>query len=240
MNKMLKIGVAALAISAVCPAFAETVDVAEEETDSSVIGFTPVAVGLATPVQLPWGLNRWDVFGIDFNLFYSDAPKMYGIDFGGLATLTRDTTIGLVVGGLGNISFADIYGLRATCGINYTEKSVWGAEVGLIGVRDELVGLDVNLLGSFQQKVCGVQVSGLANFSKVKSHGLDAAGIANIAETAYGLQLALVFNMTKELHGAQVGLINYTEDCPSGFQIGIVNIILQNRIKFLPIVNGYF
>jgi hypothetical protein len=46
--------------------------------------------------------------------------------------------------------------------------------------------------------------------------------------------------MTKELHGAQVGLINYTEDCPSGFQIGIVNIILQNRIKFLPIVNGYF
>ena len=240
MNKMLKIGVAALAISAVCPAFAETVDVAEEETDSSVIGFTPVAVGLATPVQLPWGLNRWDVFGIDFNLFYSDAPKMYGVDFGGLATLTRDTTIGLVVGGLGNISFADIYGLRATCGINYTEKSVWGAEVGLIGVRDELVGLDVNLLGSFQQKVCGVQVSGLANFSKVKSHGLDAAGIANIAETAYGLQLAIVFNMTKELHGAQVGLINYTEDCPSGFQIGIVNIILQNRIKFLPIVNGYF
>ena len=73
MNKMLKIGVAALAISAVCPAFAETVDVAEEETDSSVIGFTPVAVGLATPVQLPWGINRWDVFGIDFNLFYSFA-----------------------------------------------------------------------------------------------------------------------------------------------------------------------
>ncbi len=240
MNKMLKIGVAALAISAVCPAFAETAEAVEAETDSSVIGFTPVAIGLATPVQLPWGINRWDVFGIDFNLFYSDAPKMYGIDFGGLATLTRDKTIGLVAGGLANISFADIYGLRATCGINYTEKSVWGAEVGLLGVRENLTGLDVNLLGSFQQQVCGLQVSGLANIAKVKSHGMNVAGIANLSEAAYGLQLALVFNMTKELHGAQIGLINYTEDCPSGFQIGIVNIILQNRLKFLPIVNGYF
>lgn len=237
MNKMLKIGVAALAISTVCPSFAQDV---EEETDSSVIGFTPVAIGLATPVQLPWGLNRWDVFGIDFNLFYSDAPKMYGIDFGGLATLTRDTTVGLVVGGLGNFSFSDIYGLRVTCGLNYTEKSVWGADIGLLGVRDTLTGLDVNLLGSFQQQNCGLQVSGLANFAKVKSHGVNIAGIANIADKAYGLQLALVFNMTKELHGTQIGLINYTEDCPSGFQIGIVNLILQNRIKFLPIVNGYF
>lgn len=237
MNKMLKIGIAALAISTVCPSFAQDV---EEETDSSVIGFTPVAIGLATPVQLPWGLNRWDVFGIDFNLFYSDAPKMYGIDFGGLATLTRDTTVGLVVGGLGNFSFSDIYGLRVTCGLNYTEKSVWGADIGLLGVRDMLTGLDVNLLGSFQQQNCGLQVSGLANFAKVKSHGVNIAGIANIADKAYGLQLALVFNMTKELHGAQIGLINYTEDCPSGFQIGIVNLILQNRIKFLPIVNGYF
>lgn len=237
MNKMLKIGVAALAISTVCPSFAQDV---EEERDSSVIGFTPVAIGLATPVQLPWGLNRWDVFGIDFNLFYSDAPKMYGIDFGGLATLTRDTTVGLVVGGLGNFSFSDIYGLRVTCGLNYTEKSVCGADIGLLGVRDTLTGLDVNLLGSFQQQNCGLQVSGLANFAKVKSHGVNIAGIANIADKAYGLQLALVFNMTKELHGTQIGLINYTEDCPSGFQIGIVNLILQNRIKFLPIVNGYF
>lgn len=237
MNKMLKIGVAALAISTVCPSFAQDV---EEETDSSVIGFTPVAIGLATPVQLPWGLNRWDVFGLDFNLFYSDAPKMYGIDFGGLATLTRDTTVGLVVGGLGNFSFSDIYGLRVTCGLNYTEKSVWGADIGLLGVRDTLTGLDVNLLGSFQQQNCGLQVSGLANFAKVKSHGVNIAGIANVADKAYGLQLALVFNMTKELHGTQIGLINYTEDCPSGFQIGIVNLILQNRIKFLPIVNGYF
>ena len=238
MNKILKIGVASLAISAVCPAFAQ--EEIEEEVESSVVGFTPIAVGIATPVQLPWGINRWDVFGLDFNLFYSDAPKMYGLDFGGLATLTRDDTIGLVAGGLANVSFADIYGLRATCGLNYTEKSVWGAEVGLIGFRENLVGFDANILGSFQQQVCGVQISGLANVAKVKSHGCNVAGIANLAEEAHGLQLAVVFNMTKELNGAQVGLINYTEDCPAGFQIGLVNIILQNKIKFLPFVNGYF
>lgn len=237
MNKMLKIGVASLALAAACPAFAQDV---EEEVDSSVIGFTPVAIGLATPVQLPWGINRWDVFGLDLNLFYSDAPKMYGIDVGGLATLTRDTTIGLVVGGLANVSFANNYGLRVTCGLNYTEKGVWGADIGLVGFRDSICGLDVNILSSFQNKACGLQISGLANIAKVKSHGCTIAGIANLAETAYGLQLALVFNMTKELHGAQIGLINYTEDCPSGFQLGLVNIILQNKLKFLPIVNGYF
>ena len=36
-------------------------------------GWTTVAVGLATPVALPWGLEKWDVFGIDLNLGYSDS-----------------------------------------------------------------------------------------------------------------------------------------------------------------------
>ena len=88
--------------------------------------------------------------------------------------------------------------------------------------------------------VCGMQVGGLATVSAEESYGLNVAGLANLAKTAYGLQLALLFNYTTELHGAQISLINYTEACPSGFQIGLVNIIMQNRLKFLPIVNGYF
>ena len=235
MNRMLKFGIVAAAIASAVPSFAQ--DVEEEE---GPIGWTPIALGIATPVQLPWGLNRWDVYGLDLNLFYSDAPKMYGLDIGGLAELTRNTAKGLLIGGLANVAFENVYGLRATFGLNYCEKDVYGADLGLVGFRDTLHGLDVNFLASYQTEVCGMQVSGLANVSTVESYGLNVAGLANLSRTAYGLQLALLFNYTKELHGAQISLINYTEDCPSGFQLGLVNIIMQNRIKFLPIFNGYF
>ena len=235
MNRKFKLAAAALAMAAV-PAFAQDAEIEEE----GVIGMTPVAIGIATPVQLPWGINRWDVFGLDINLFYSDAPKMYGIDIGGLAELTRDTAIGLLVGGLANVAYDDVYGIRATFGLNYGQKGLWGMDAGLVGVRDNLHGLDVEFLGSYQREVCGLQISGLANVATVESYGMNVAGLANLAKTAYGLQLALLFNMTEELHGAQIALVNYTEDCPSGFQIGLVNIILQNKLPVLPIVNGYF
>lgn len=235
MNRTFKIGLAALALTAATPAFAQ--DIEEEE---GPIGFTPVAIGLATPVQLPWGINRWDVFGLDLNVFYSDAPKMYGVDIGGLATLVRDKTKALVVSALGNVAFENVYGLRATLGLEYCAKGVYGADLGLVGVRDDLHGLDVEFLGTYQRKVCGLQVSGLANVATEESYGANIAGLANLSKTAYGLQFAFIFNMTEELHGAQIGLVNYTADCPSGFQIGLVNIIMQNRIKVLPIVNGYF
>jgi len=238
MNRTLKFGIAALAIASVVPAFAQ--DAEDEEENVGSYGWTPVAIGLATPVQLPWGLNRWDVFGLDLNIFYSDAPKMYGLDIGGLAELTRSTAAGLLVGGLANIAFDDVYGLRGTLGLNYCEGGVYGADLGLVGFRDSLHGFDAEFLGSYQRNVCGLQISGLANVATVESYGVNIAGLSNIAKTAYGLQLSFLFNMTEELHGCQIALVNYTADCPSGFQIGLVNIILQNKIKFLPIVNGYF
>ena len=74
MNRTIKIGFAALALAAVAPAFAQN-----ETNAEGPVGYTPVAIGLATPVQLPWGLNRWDVYGLDLNLFYSDAPTMVGL-----------------------------------------------------------------------------------------------------------------------------------------------------------------
>ena len=87
MKKSVAFGFAALALAVSVPAFAE-------EEEEGAIGWTPVAIGLASPVQLPWGMARWDVFGLDLNLFYSDAPKMYGIGIGGLAMTTRDDLMG--------------------------------------------------------------------------------------------------------------------------------------------------
>ena len=237
MNRIIKVGIAALAMAAVVPSFAQDIEIEEEE---GPIGWTPVCIGLATPVQLPWGLDRWDVFGLDLNVFYSDAPKMYGLDIGGLATLTRDDMIGLQVSGLLNLACADVYGLRATLGLNFGCQSVYGMDAGLIAFRDKFYGFDAEFLGSAQREMCGLQIGGLANVSAVESYGVSIAGITNLAKTSYGLQLSAIFNMTDELHGAQIALVNYADECVSGFQIGLVNIIMSNKIKVLPIVSGYF
>lgn len=243
MNRNITAGITALALTAFVPTFAQQ-DVEAEEVEEveveGTVGWTPVAIGLATPVQLPWGINMWDVYGLDFNVFYSDAPKMYGLDIGGFATVVRKDTVGCVFSALFNGAFGDVYGLRATPGVNLTDGTVYGAEMGLIGLREKIYGLDIQFLGSAQHNVCGLQMSGLANVSDVESYGCTVAGGANIARDAYGLQFACLFNMAEELHGAQVGLVNYADYCPNGFQVGLVNIIMSNQLKVLPFVNGCF
>ncbi len=238
MNRLMKIGVAAIALATAVPAFAQ-----ENETFAEgPVGWTPIALGLVTPLQLPWGLDRWDVYGLDVNVFYTDAPRMYGIGLGGVAMQVRDDLIGLQVSGLFNWNRGNVYGLRTTLGLNLSsaETKTYGVDVGLLAIRDSITGVDVNLLGALSDNVCGLQVGGLANISKVESYGATIAGLGNAAKTAYGLQLAGLLNMTAELHGCQIALVNYADYCPNGFQIGLVNIIMSNRVKVLPFVNGYF
>lgn len=236
MNRIIKVGIASLALAAVAPSFAQETETVAEGPQ----GWTPVALGLATPVQLPWGLNRWDVFGLDLNLFYSDAPRMYGLDIGGLAAVTRDDMAGLQVSGLFNLGCKDVYGLRATLGLNMCAGTLYGLDAGLIGFHNNVSGAVIHFLGGASRNMCGLAVGGLANVMAEESYGCSIAGVANFARTAYGMQIAFIYNMTDELHGCQIALVNYADYCPNGFQIGLVNIVMSNRVKVLPFLNGYF
>ena len=236
MNRTIKFAFAALALTAATPVVAQESQTKPDEP----VGWTPIALGIATPVQLPWGLNRWDVYGLDVNLFYSDAPEMIGLDVGGLASVVRQEMKGLQVGGLFNFNAENVYGMRATLGLNLARHSVYGFDAGLLSFSENVCGLDVHFLGAAQRNITGLQVSGLANVTDVQSYGCTIAGVCNLARTSYGLQLALIYNMTDELHGAQIALVNFADYCPNGFQIGLVNIILSNKVKVLPFVNGYF
>ena len=235
MNKYIKLGVAAAALSAVVPAFAEEAEVEEE----GAIGWTPVAVGLASPVQLPWGSHKWDVYGLNLGLIWTDAPKVYGLDVTGFASATRDDLIGLKATALCNWNDADVYGLRATVGGNFCWGTEYGADLGLFAVRKVMYGLDVEFVGSYQDEFRGLQLAGLANVSTKLSHGAGIAIGCNWAPTMEGFDLA-IFNYAETLDGCQVGVVNYAKECPWGFQIGLVNIIMDNQWKVLPIVNGYF
>jgi hypothetical protein len=244
MKNVVKMSLAALAVAAAIPVFAEETASAKKEKEvvyEGAIGWTPVAVGLASPVQVPWGRAVWDVFGLDCNLFYSDAPKMYGLGVGGVAMATRDDLAGVQASLLCNWADADVYGIRATAGANITFGETYGVEAGIGAYRpSEMWGVDVELLGAYQHKFNGLQVAGLATVSKDQSYGMNAALFGNYAATAYGLQLAAIINYTSELHGCQIAFVNIASECPWGFQIGLVNIILDNAIKVLPFVNCYF
>ncbi len=238
MKKFMRFGFMSVALAAVAPAFAAEEEVAEE----GAIGWTPFAIGIASPVQIPWGMARWDVFGLDLNLLYSDAPKMYGLGIGGLAMRTREDLYGAQLSGCCNWNEKDVYGLRATLGANVTFGETRGVDLGGFAYRTgEMRGVDVEFVGCYQQAdFWGVQVGGLVNFSTEQTYGANLAIGGNISRVAYGLEMGVVFNFTDELHGCQVGLVNYARECPWGFQIGLVNIILDNKIKVLPIVNAYF
>lgn len=236
MNRITKLGVAAFVAAATAlSSFAES-----NEDGIDVVGYTPVAFGIASPVQLPWGHCNWDVFGLDLNLLYSGSAKVYGLGIGGLANQTVNNMYGVEIGGLLNYNRRDVGGVRVTCGANVCMGTVYGVDIGLFGLRKDVWGLDISAIGSLQDNITGVQIGGLANVARVQSYGWNVAVGVNLSPVAYGWQLAGILNMTEELHGCQLGLVNYADNCEWGFQIGLVNIIMSNKIKVLPIVNAYF
>ena len=233
MNKFTKIVAAAAALALAVPS------IAAEEEEEGPIGWTPFAISLASPVQLPWGIGNWDVFGIDLGVFYNDVWHMYGLDVA-LATTVRGDTRGLVASGVFNYASRDIYAIRATLGANICRGTVYGLEAGSFSYHHVMRGINAEFLGGLYDELYGVQASLVINFAREMSYGWTAALGANVAHQAYGCQTALVFNHANVLHGCQIALVNFADECEWGFQIGIVNVILSNKLKVLPIVNGYF
>ena len=110
MKKFAKTVIAAAVLAVALPSIAE-------EEEEGPIGWTPFAISLASPVQLPWGIGDWDVFGIDLGLFYNDVWHMYGLDLA-LATTVRGDTRGVVASGVFNYASQDVYAIRLTLGAN--------------------------------------------------------------------------------------------------------------------------
>ena len=250
IKKTLLVSVAFAMVASV--SFAAKSSPVQEEKDDAVessegrykapksYGWSAVVVGLATPVQFPWGIEKWDVFGLDLNLGYSDAMKMYGWELGLGANVARKTFAGLQTSVAFNYSNEDAYGLAFSL-YNMNNREFYGMSVDAVGVNRNVYGLEVNAIGAMTEKVMGgLQMSGLSNVVGEDAYGVQAALGANFARRAHGLQVALVYNQTDLLWGCQIGLVNMAFACEHGFQIGLVNIIMDNQIPVLPIVNGYF
>ena len=203
-------------------------------------GWSVIALGLATPVQLPWGIEKWDIFGLDLNIGYSDSMKMYGWEVAAGANVARKCFIGLQTAVGFNYSNEDAYGMALSL-FNMNNLEFYGLSIDAVGYNRNVYGLEANLLGAMTEKtVGGLQISGLANVVGGDMYGMHAALGANFARRVHGLQLALIYNQTDLLWGCQLGLVNMAFACDHGFQIGLVNVIMDNQLPFLPIINGYF
>lgn len=235
MKQTIKFGIVAGALAALVSTQARAADVSKTES----YGWTPIALGIATPVTIPWGFD-WDVFGLDLNLFYSDCNDMYGLEIGGLANVARKNLGGFQVSTCCNYVHGNAYGAAVSI-VNLDNGVFGGLGIDLFGMRRTFAGLSIDGLGSATGgNFYGCEIAGLGSAVKEDMWGFQAALGCNFARRAHGLQAALVFNKTDDLHGAQIGLVNYAAECQGGFQIGLVNIIRTNRIPVLPIVNAYF
>jgi len=202
-------------------------------------GWTAVAIGVATPVQIPWGIKKWDVFGLDLNLGYSDAPKMYGWEIAIGGNTARKTMMGLQTAAGFNYSNADAYGLALSL-FNMNNYEFYGVSVDAIGYNRKVYGLEINALGAATDEAMGgVQISGLGNFIRDSLYGAQLAAGVNMARNMNGFQFA-IYNQTALLWGLQLGIVNYASACDHGLQIGLVNIIMDNQFPVFPIVNWYF
>ena len=240
MNRFVKVTVAALAVAASVSVFAADEKEIFKSNHDEVIGWTPVCVGLATPVQLPFGMNKWDVYGLDLGLLFVDVPELYGVNLAGLAAMNRNEIRGVQFAGIANFSQDKVYGIRAAFGFNIAQDDVYGVEIGGFGLRKNFCGLGVEFLGSFQRTLTGCALSGLVSINMDEVTGAVVAIGGNVTEIATGCMVAGCYNHAEELHGCQIGLVNYCNDCQEGFQIGLVNIIMSNQVPFLPFVNGCF
>ena len=117
MKKSMKFGSVAPTMSALTLAFAENAGV-EVGNEYEAIGWTPIAVSLCSPVQIPWGSHTWDVFGLNLGILWSDTPKMYGLGLGTIAMANRDDMFGLGITACCNWNTKDVYGMRVSPGAN--------------------------------------------------------------------------------------------------------------------------
>lgn len=246
MNSILKKTVAACAFAAMSLSVLANAEAEPVESEPQrggepfeSYGWTALAIGLATPVQIPWGIKKWDVFGLDVNLGYSDAPLMYGWEVALGGNTARKTFMGLQTAIGFNFSNKDAYGVAASL-FNMNNQEFYGISVDAAGYNRKVYGLEVNFLGSAIDEVMGgLEVSLLGNFIRGELYGAQLALGANLTRNMNGFQCA-IYNQTALLWGLQLGLVNYASACDHGMQIGLVNIIMDNQIPVLPFVNWYF
>ena len=124
-------------------------------------GYTALAVGLGTPVSLPWG-SDWDVFGLQLNLVYGECRLLRGVQIAGIA----------------NVAIREMRGVQAAFLFDYTPHDVWGWQFAVGGTyANRVFGLQSALGINFTKELHGAQI-GIVNYAE-KCPGGFQVGLVN-------------------------------------------------------------
>jgi len=244
MKKLMTVAIVALAACAA---------VAEDDRIERSWSWSPLGVGIAAPIQLPftdtdiYGLRFGGVFGRNRNVYGIDAGivEMSGGDFAGIQASAfswsaRDVG-GLQFSAIANVVHGDFHGIQfGAFNIVFAEPTCGIQLGGVLNYNASMEGVQLALLNWETSAFAGWQVGGLANVVKEDAAGFSVGAI-NYMNRFVGFQLGAV-NLAEECTGLQLGVFN-AADSLSGLQIGVLNLVCAEplfNVPVMPVVNASF
>lgn len=109
--------------------------------------------------------------------------------------------------------------------------------IGLMNGVTTQKGLSIGAISNVNNRLKGIQLSGVTNISSGVDKGLQIAGAVNVsASYMRGLQIA-PYNYADTLNGSQIGLVNVALNHPRGVQVGLVNYTRDTVARKIGLVN---
>lgn len=227
--------------------------VAEDERVERSWRWSPLGVGIAAPIQLPF--TDTDIYGLRFGGFFGWNRDVYGIDFGVVGkndgefagvqanafNWSAKGVSGIQFGALANVDHGNFHGVQlGTFNLVFAEPACGIQLGGVLNYNVSFSGVQAGLLNWETTNFAGWQIGGLANLVKEDGQGFSVGGF-NCMNRFVGLELGAV-NLAEEITGVQIGLFNGADKL-SGVQIGLLNLVCVEplfNVPVMPFVNASF
>ena len=211
--------------------------------------WSPLGIGIAAPIQLPF--MESDVYGLRIGGFCGYNYDVYGIDagivevaehnFGGIQasafSWTEGNAYGLTVAPLATVIGGDSVALQAAFA-NVVWSDGAGIQLGVINRDNAFAGIQfAGIINWNEMGSAGFEVSPI-NDNQAEFDGLAIGALINHTATMRGCQIGL-FNTAYQATGYQLGIFNAC-DTMHGVQFGLVNIIADSKLPFMLIANASF
>lgn len=239
MKKLIMMMSVALAVAGIC---------SNAKADDRAWPWSPLGVGIAAPVQLPFmnsdiygirlggvlGINA-DVYGLDCGLVEKTSGMLAGIQ-GAAFTWTRGQVYGIQLGAVANCVFEDELAWQTgLVNLDYGEMS-GGCVIGVVNYAISYYGVQCGVLDWNNSSAVGLQIA-VANADQEDYDGAAFAGL-NFARRFTGAQIG-AFNYADDMTGAQIGVVNAVNRM-HGVQIGVFNMIVQSKLPIMVVMNAWF
>lgn len=217
--------------------------------DDRAWAWSPVGIGLAAPIQLPYMTT--DVYGLRLGGFFGANNDVYGLDLG-VAEYSAGDFAGLQASAL-SWTQGRCYGVQLAAFANVVREQLFALQMAPVNVDwDESTGVQFGCV-NYDNSFVGIEVGALINWNCRMSYGLEVStinanqeeflgaafgGLVNYAQTFTGFACGLV-NVAYDVTGCQLGLINAC-DRMHGVQIGLLNLINESKLPVMVIANAAF